>query len=150
MDNHEDMTRGQKYIHDYEESIMTLYRYVPYLTERGGKDISQEYDGSLGRSSMSFPVYDGTLLSFVREIQKSALFDRNYVYAYSKRRIRTPEQEEKAVKDAAFADIDMLRAVLSKYAVEGMRKTGVWQDAVERKLFLTAIVKLKEFLDYYK
>ena len=47
-------------------------------------------------------------------------------------------------------DEDLLNGVLTKYVMEGMRKTGVWQDAVERKLFLNVIKKYKEIMDYCK
>ncbi len=87
-------------------------------------------------------------MTFVKMIPNTVFMDRNYFYAYTKRRIKTTAQEEAAIKNATIKDDDMLNAVLSKYSKEGMRKTGVWQDAVERKLFLNVIKKYKEILDY--
>lgn len=149
MDN-EDLTRAQQFVKEYEQGIMALYRYVPYFSEKGGRDVATEYDGSMGKSDLSFPVYDGTLMTFVKEAQRSIFMDRNYVYAYTRRHIRTNEQEEKAILNATIKDVDYLKAVLSKYVMEGMRKSGRWQDAVERRLFLNVILKLKEILDYNK
>jgi len=120
------------------------------IEEKGGKDVAADYDGSLGKSSLNFPVYDGTLMSFVREAQKTVFMDKNYCYSYTKRHIRTREQEEAAIQKATGRDADYLGGVIAKYVTEGMRKSGVWQDAVERKLFLNCILKLKEILDYYK
>ena len=82
--------------------------------------------------------------------QKTAFMDRNYSYAYTRRRIKNTAQEEAAIKNATMKDEDLLNGVLTKYVMEGMRKTGVWQDAVERKLFLNVIKKYKEIMDYCK
>lgn len=146
----EELTQAQQYIQKYEADILKLMRYVPYFEEKGGKDVAADYDGSLGKSSLNFPVYDGTLMSFVREAQKTVFMDKNYCYSYTKRHIRTREQEEAAIQKATGRDADYLGGVIAKYVTEGMRKSGVWQDAVERKLFLNCILKLKEILDYYK
>lgn len=146
----EELTQAQQYIQKYEADILKLMRYVPYFMDIDAKKVASEYDGSLGKSSLSFPVYDGTLMSFIKEAQKTVFMDKNYCYAYTKRRIRTKEQEEAAIQNATGRDADYLCGVISKYVTEGMRKSGVWQEAVERKLFLNSILKLKEILDYYK
>lgn len=143
-------TQGQAFIEKYEADILKLSRYIPYFTEKRDSSVAQDYDGSLGKSSMSFPVYEGTLMSFVREAQKTVFMDRNYVYAYSKRRIKTNAAEETAIEKATIKDLDLLNGVMSKYVMEGMRISGVWQDAVARGLFLRVLEKSKELLEYYK
>ncbi len=148
MDKKDDLTQVQQFIKKYEADVEKLLPYIPYFEERGGGDVAKAYDGEQGHSSMVFPVYDGTLMTFVKMIPNTVFMDRNYFYAYTKRRIKTTAQEEAAIKNATIKDDDMLNAVLSKYSKEGMRKTGVWQDAVERKLFLNVIKKYKEILDY--
>lgn len=144
----EDLTQVQMFKQKYEADIERLMNYVPYLTEKSNSAISHNYDGELGQNTMRFPVYDGALMSFIKEVQKSSLIDRNYVYAYTKRRIKTPAQEQAAIASATIADDDYLRGVISKYVIEGMRKTGLWQDAVSRRLFLNVILKFKELIDF--
>jgi len=146
----EELTFIQQYIKKYDEDFQKLAPYIAYFEEKAGQAIWHEYDGEQGHSSMAFPVYDGTLMSFVRTAQKTVFMDRNYFYAYTKRRIKTPKQEEQALLNATIKDDDLLNAVISKYVTEGMRKTGVWQDAVTRGLFLNALKKHKENLEYCK
>ncbi len=149
MDN-DDLTQVQQYIKKYDADMAKLQPYIPYFEEKLGQAVSKPYDGEQGHSSMEFPVYEGTLMSFIRTAQKTVFMDRNYVYAYTKRRIKTTAQEDACLKNATIKDEDFLNAVLSKYVMEGMRKTGVWQDAVRRGLFLNALKKHKEILDYCK
>ncbi len=146
----EDLTRMQQYISKYDEDLKKLLPYISYFEQKADQAISKPYDGEQGHSSMEFPVYDSTLMSFVRTAQKTVFMDRNYVYAYTKRRIKTTAQEESFLKNATIRDEDFLNAILSKYVTEGMRKTGVWQDAVKRGLFLGALKKHKEIIDYCK
>lgn len=146
----EEKSLAAEFVEKYDATITSLLPYVPYFTEKGGSDVARDYDGKQGESKIRFPVYDQTLMNFVRAVQKTNLMDRNYVYAYTKRRIKTTAQEEEAIKKATLRDDDLLRGVMSKYVSEGMRKSGVWQDAVERKLFLNVLLKYKELLDYYK
>ena len=146
----EDLTQMEQYIRKYDSDMKKLEPYIAYFEQMLGQAVSKPYDGEQGHSSMEFPVYDGTLMSFVRTAQKTVFMDRNYVYAYTKRRIKTTAAEEQYLKNATIKDEDFINAVLSKYVMEGMRKTGVWQDAVKRGLFLGALKKHKEILDYCK
>lgn len=150
METNEDYTQARAFVDEFDKTISQLLPYVPYFTEKGGQDVSSDYDGKLGESKIKFPVYDQTLMNFIKLVQKTNLMDRNYVYAYTKRRIKTFAQEEKYIETATIRDTDYLKGVISKYVSEGMRKTGVWQDAVERKLFLKVILKFKELLDFNK
>ena len=102
MDTKEDLTQMQKYINKYDADMQRLLPYIPYLEEKGGSDVAHDYDGEQGKCSMAFPVYDGTLMSFIREAQKTVFMDRNYVYAYTRRRIKTKQQEEQALEKATF------------------------------------------------
>lgn len=150
MGEHEEKTERQVFLEKYEAEVQKLSRYIPYFMDKGGKDVASDYDGKLGHSSLAFPVYDGTLMSFVREVQKTSLIDRNYAYAYTRRHIRTMQQEVSAIEKARVKDADLLCGVLSKYVLEGMRKTGVWQEAVERRLFLKTLERFKELVEECK
>ena len=43
----------------------------------------------------------------------------------------------------------MLKGILSKYVLEGMRKGRRWSEAVEEGIFLNVVRKMKENLDYW-
>ena len=145
----EEITQGEQFCQQYREEILKLTRYLPWLSSVSGNDVSKAYDGSLGKSDISFPVFDSTLLNFVKELQKTQFMDKNYPYAYTRRHIKTPEDEIKYIDKAWLNDIDYLKAVLTKYTTEGMRKAGRWSEAVDRGLYTRVIEKLYEILMYY-
>lgn len=151
MDNNskEELTQGQEYCLKYREEIMKLMKYVPWLESVSGNDVAKNYDGSLGKSDVSFPVYDATLMTFVKELQKSIFMDKNYPYAYTKRHIRTPEDEVRCIEKATINDVDLFKGVLTKYTMEGMRKSTRWAEAVERQLYLKVINKMYEILMFH-
>lgn len=145
----DEITQGEQFCLDYRDEIAKLMRYLPWLNSVSGKDVAKAYDGSLGKSDISFPVYDGTLLNFVKELRNSVFMDKNYPYAYTKRHIKTPEDEIKYIEKAWLNDLDYLKAVLSKYTMEGMRKSTRWSEAVDRGLYRRVVEKLYEILMYY-
>lgn len=133
---------------DYGKDISRLAEYIPYFTNLKLSDAEQEYDGKFGRSSLSFNVYDPELLRFMGEAAESCLMDSNYLYAYRRAGITTPEQEMNAVKNAEIKDIDTLKGILSRYVLEGRYRSGRWGEAVERGVFLNVLIRLKELLDF--
>lgn len=150
MNEQDTRTQAQQFIDKYEADVTRLFKYTAWLADKGGRDVASDYNGEQGHSSIRFPVYDGTLMSFINEAKKSVFINKNYVYAYTRRKIKTPAQEEAAIKNATIMDGDLFEGVISKYILEGMRKSGLWQDAVERKLFLNVLLRCKELIDFYK
>ena len=143
------LTNGQAFCLEYGQDIQNLSRYIPWLMEKKGRDVSSEYAGEYGNSQLKFPVYDSTLMTFVREAGKTRLMDKNYAYAYTRYKIKTNEDEKKAILNAGIKDIDLLKGVFTKYISEGMRKSGKWQEAIERQVFLDILQKLNDLLVYY-
>ena len=90
-----------------------------------GKMASRSYQGQgISKNSMSFPVYDATLLNFVREASESALMDRNYSYVYTRNRIKTHDDERRVIVGAELKDWDILRGILSRYVLGGRTKAA--------------------------
>ena len=146
----EDIAYRQQVVNEYRADVERLARYLPWLESKRGASVQQSYSGSgIQEHSISFPVYDSTLLSFVREAQKTKLMDRNYRYVYSRYRIRNVEEELRAAKRAGIKEMDVLKAILSRYVMEGMTKGKKWPEAVENGVFLAAITKMKENLDFW-
>ena len=146
----EEFDLAMAFIDKYEPDVNRLMKYVPYFEQKSGRDVAHDYDGEQGQTTMKFPVYDGTLMNFIREAQKTCLMDRNYPYAYSRNHVRTRSQELMLIDKATIRDDAYLRGVISKYVMEGMRKTGMWQDAVEDQIFLKVILRFKQIICYYK
>ncbi len=134
----------------YKEALTPLLRYLPWFEEHAGRKTGSSYDGSLdGNNTMSFPVYDSTLLSFVKEASKSSFMNRNYAYIYSRKRIKTPEDERKAIKAATIREWDVLGGILSKYVLGGNAKAYLWTQAVQESIFYLVLDKMREIVEYW-
>lgn len=146
----EEIAYRQQVVNEYRADVEKLARYLSWLESKKGKSVQQSYSGSgIEEHSISFPVYDGTLMNFVKEAQRTKLMDRNYRYVYSRYRIRVVEDEIRAIKRADIKEMDVLKGILSKYVLEGMRKGRRWSEAVEQGIFLNVVRKMKENLDYW-
>lgn len=146
----EEIAYRQQVVNEYRADVEKLARYLPWLESKKGASVQQSYSGSgVEKNSISFPVYDSTLLAFVKEAQRTKLMDRNYRYVYSRCRIRVPEDEFRAIKRSTIKEMDVLKAILSRYVMEGMTKGRKWPEAVENGVFLAVITKMKENLDFW-
>lgn len=135
----------------YRGKSENLLRYIPYFEQKLGQknyDI-YEADGEI-KNSVSIPVYDSTLLAFVKEVQKTGLVDRNYVYVLSNYGIRRAQDELPTVARAEFKDIGVIYAVMAKYVLGGMTKGMMWSQAVEKGIFLECLKRLKTVLNVWE
>ena len=88
----------EQLLESYKQAVRPLLPYLPWLEQSAGKKASSLYSGQdIGVHAVSFPVYDGTLLNFVREAGKSPLMDRNYAYIYTRHRICTHQDERNMI-----------------------------------------------------
>lgn len=140
----------QKLIQEYEKALKPLLRYLPWLEKSAGMTASTSYSGQdIGENSLPFPVYDGTLMSFVREASSSSLMDRNYPYIYTRNHIKTPLEERKAIERATLKEWDILKGILSRYVLEGRTKGVVWSQGVKERIFLMTLTKMKQILEFW-
>lgn len=148
----EDVSYRQKVARQYKPDVEKLVRYLPWLEEKAGAagGLSENYEGSgIKGHSITFPVYDGTLMNFVKEVQSTGLVDRNYPYIYSRRGIRTVRDELTAISHADIREMDVLKGILSKYILGGMTKGRMWTEAVSNGVFLNVVRKMKENLEFW-
>ncbi len=137
-------------LYDYKGDVERLITYIPWFEKKTGEKASRMYDdNNLGGASLTFPVYETMLLNFVNDASKSRLMDSNYVYAYSGYRIRTVEDEKKAIEQADLKTCEVLVSILSKYVLGGMTKGALWTTAVEEGIFLAILYRLKDLLDIW-
>ena len=140
----------QQIIQEYRRLLEPLLRYLPWLESNSGKAVSRNYQGQgLSSRSMSFPVYDATLMNFVREAAASELMDRNYCYVYTRNRIRNHEDERKVIAAAELKDWEILRGILSKYVLEGMPKATLWGEAVRENIFVLTLKQMRNIVEYW-
>lgn len=135
---------------EHKDDVERLIAYIPWLESKVGQTVSRIYgDNNLSETSVTFPVYDSMLLNFVNEAQKTELMDKNYVYAYSGRFIKTVDDEKKAIEECTMADAGLLCGILSKYVLGGITKGTVWTTAVTEGVFLAVLKKMKQLLEIW-
>lgn len=148
----EDIAYRQQVVNTYKPDVEKLIRYLPWLEEKAaaGGGVAQTFDGNgIRENSIAFPVYDGTLMSFIKDVQRTGLVDRNYPYVYSQYRIRTVQDELNAISKADIKEMNVLKGILSKYILGGMTKGRLWTEAVTNRIFLNVIRKMKENIEFW-
>lgn len=134
----------------YKAELTSLLRYLPWLKEHAGMRTGSEYNGQEdGNNTMSFPIYDSTLLSFVKEAGKSAFMDRNYAYIYSRKQLKTTEDERRAIDSATIREWDVLCGILSRYVLGGNVKASLWTQGVKENIFCMILEKMKEIVEFW-
>lgn len=149
---HEDIEYRRQVVGAYKPDVEKLIRYLPWLEEKAaaGGGVSELFgDNGIREHSITFPVYDGTLMSFIREVQRTNLIDRNYPYIYSQYRIRTVQDELHAIARADIKEMNVLKGILSKYVLGGMTKGRLWTEAVTNRIFLNVVRKMKENIEFW-
>lgn len=146
----QDVEYRRQLMEKYKKDVEPLFRYLPWLEEKKGRQVSSSYaENNLAEHSMVFPVYDGTLLGFVKEVQRTTLTDRNYVYVYTRNRIYDVQDELRLIESVTIKNIEILTGILSKYICGGMTKSWLWSQAVEEGIFLAILLKFKELFEMW-
>lgn len=138
----------QKLIADYMQILEPLLRYYPWLEQHAGEQMSSSYRAEeMREGGFSTPVYDSTLLAFVREASKSRLMDRNYPYVYTRNRIKDHDTERNLIHKATLKDWNLLCGILSKYVMGGKTKATLWSEAMVEQIFYLVLKKMKELVE---
>ncbi len=142
-----DIDLRKNIIQQYQPDAKLLVRYIPWLEQKRGGKVMNSYEGEgVEKTSFTFPVYDSTLLAFVKTARGTGFMNRNYQYVYNRNRIRGVKQEIKAVREATLRDMELLSGILSRYVLGGMTKSILWPEAVENGVYLEVLYKLRELL----
>lgn len=137
-------------INAYKADIMMLLAYLPWLTKVSGQNLYNTYTPEdAGPGSIKVPVYDSNLLNFIKTVQKTQFINKNYVYTYSKYRIKDYRDELKLIEKADVKDMKILGDILSMYVIKGMRKAVVWNQGIEYGVYERVLVKMKEIVEYW-
>ena len=131
----------------YRPDVTQLIKYIPWLEEKSNGPVMSEYNKAGDVSvSFSFPVYDSTLMGFVKLAQKTCLMDKNYRYVYSRNRIRSSIDEHNLIANATLKDMETLNGILSSYVLGGMTKGYMWPEGVKNGVLLALLHKMKELI----
>ncbi len=133
----------------YTDDVAVLAPYIPWLKEHTKQQVAESYSNSELSNSMPFPVYDSTLLSFVKQAQQTGMMDRNYHYVYTRNHIRNYQDELKFIENAEITDMDDLAGLLSRYILEGMTKGAVWAEGVYTGVLYALVFKMDDLIHFW-
>ena len=140
----------QELLNKYRATMGNLFRYIPWLEEKSGATMVQTYRGdNMPSNSVPIPVYDGTLLGFVKEMQGTGLMNRNYVYSFSRYGIKTVKDELDMIRRTELKEIEVVFDIMAKYVLGGMTRGILWSQAVENGVFLAGLKRIKDLLDVW-
>lgn len=140
----------QEMITKYRTAVKDLFRYLPWLEQKAGAKLVQIYEGDNNPDhSVPIPVYDSTLLGFVKDMQRTGLMNRNYVYAFSHKKIKNERDEIRVIDETELKEIAVIFDIMAKYVLGGMTKGILWSRAVENGVFLHGLQRIKELLDIW-
>jgi len=129
-------------IKEYRPDLDRLMRYLPWLTNKKKSDVQGTYTGDDQIKVIPIPVYDSTLLQFVKEAGNSKFADRNYPYVYTRYRIKTHEDEIRVLNMVKGEDINVFRGILSKYVLGGRTKASMWAEGVDAGIYKAVLETL--------
>ena len=144
------MLSNEEIVEYYRQDAVKLFRYLNWLESKGGQNVSTIYGAEgISTNSVPFPVYDGTLLGFVKEAQNTCFMDRNHVYVYSRKRLKTVKDEMRLIKNATIRDMDDLAGILSHYILGGQTKARLWSEGVTFGIYFALLSKMKELIEFW-
>ena len=139
----------QEMVEAYQKEITKLLPYVTWLSDKRGQYLATTFkEEGIAESSVTFPVYDGTLLNFIKVLSATNLMNKNYLYDYRKYRIKEGEEMD-FIKRSELRDIPVLCSFLSRYAMRGRTKGRVWAEGVANGVYLESILKIQELTSKY-
>lgn len=133
----------------YKDDVQSLTPYMTWLKEHTKQQVAESYSNSELSHSMPFPVYDSTLLNFVKQAQQTNMINRNYSYVYSRNHIATYKDELLFINDAEIMDMDDLAGILSKYILEGQTKGTVWAEGVYTGVLYQLVYKMDDLIHFW-
>ncbi len=133
----------------YKNDVETLVPYIDWLKEHTSQQVAESYSNSELSNSMPFPVYDSTLLSFVKQCQSTGMMNRNYQYVLTRNHLLNYKDELEFIDNADIMHMDDLAGILSKYILEGQTKGYVWSQGVYTGVLYNVVDKMRDLLHFW-
>ncbi len=89
-------------------------------------------------------------MRFIQDASQTKFMDKNYVYVYSRLKMKSTNDEINQIHDATILQMDVLGGILSKYVLGGRTKSRLWSEGLENGIFMELIEKLKELYDFWE
>lgn len=134
----------------YNPEVEKIAKYLPWLeSQLGGAAFSNFKEQGIEGSSVTFPVYDSNCLAFVRTCNSTGLMNRNYVYTYSRNRLKDASDERAYIARASIKEMGELWDILSKYILGGNTKATLWGEGVSNGVYVSVIKKMQELIAFW-
>lgn len=135
----------------YKGDVEALVRYLSWLESKSGEKMYSSYvpEQSEKDRVMKVPVYDSTLLQFIKVAQKTKFMNKNYVYTYSRKRLKTSQDEHKLIDQCQIMDLEVLGDILSMYVLKGMSKGALWSEGVTNGVLAHVVRRMKELIEFW-
>lgn len=135
----------------YKNDVEMLVRYLPWLESKSGEKMYSSYtpENSRPGAGLKVPVYDSTLLQFVKTAQKTKFMNKNYVYTFSRKKLKTAEDEHKFIDKCQIMDMAALGDILSMYVLKGMTKGTLWSEGVSNGVLSHTVKRMKELIEFW-
>lgn len=141
----------EEFLTMFREDVIRLSRYIPWFEKKSGSDVSKYYqDGDKMKHTLSFPVYDSILLSFLNDASTTVFMEQNYHYFYTRNHIENYEDELRLIETADIMHMEVLQCILSRYVFGGLTKAYLWKDAVEHRIFLNVLKKARQIIEFWE
>ena len=135
----------------YYPDTKKLMGYLLYLEKMSGKSVSNTFNqDGLSEHSLTFPVYDGNLMRFIKDAEQTVFMDRNYRYVYTRYRIKTLDDELDMIKKCTILQMDVLGGILSKYVLGGRKNGTVLSEGAQNGVYLEVIKKADELIRFWE
>lgn len=145
-----EMLSNEEIVEFYKQDALKLFRYINWLEQKSGQSVCSIYGAEgIATNSVPFPVYEGTLMNFVKEAEKTCFMDRNHVYVYSKYQLKNSRDELRLIQAATIRDMDKLAGILSHYIMGGRTKARLWSEGVTAGIYVALLKKMKELIEFW-
>ena len=136
----------------YAPDVDKLVAYVPWLEEKYGLEVKKTFDNpDVVAGSITFPVYDSYMMSFINTAGETIFMDSNYVYTFSRNRLKTDTDIELFISNCdSLKDLKDLGNIIAKYVIGGRTKSRLWSEGVKSGILLSAITKMRDILQIYR
>ena len=144
------MLSNEEIVEYYRQDAVKLFRYLNWLESKNGQQVSSVYGAEgIATNSVPFLVYDGTLMSFVKEAGNKCFMDRYHVYVYSRNQLKSTKDEMRLIQNATIRDMDNLAGILSHYIMGGRTKARLWSEGVTSGIYYALLTKMKSLIEFW-
>lgn len=133
----------------YKSDVEKLAQFLPWLLKNTGGDVAKDYKAEGEMRTLTFPVYDTTLLNFLKVAENTVFMNRNYQYIYSRYQIHDWQDELKCIESADIMTMDIIGGILSRYVLGGKTKAYLWKEAMDYHIFFKAVEKAKAIIEFW-